>query len=139
MTLPTAAALLLLLAMGCAAAGQPDCPEGMDGFIELKVYFGREQGDGSVVSEAEWQDFLAETVTPQFPDGLTVFDAKGQWFDASQGRLYQESTKVLNVLAPADASDAALASARRISDAYKERFNQQAVFHTARPACAAVY
>ena len=134
-----AAALCLLLAAGCAVGGDFECPDGMDTFTELNVYFGQEKGDGGTVSEEEWQTFVADTVTPRFPDGLTVLDARGQWLDTDQGRLYRESTKVLNVLVPSDAVEAGVGAVREISDIYKERFDQQAVFHTALPACAAVY
>ena len=92
-----------------------------------------------MVTEQEWESFLADTVTPQFPDGLTVLDARGQWFDTDQGRLYRESTRVLNVLVPVDTTDSGVAAVRDISDIYKQRFEQQAVFYTSLPACAAVY
>jgi len=134
-----AALLLLLFALGCAASGQSFCPDGMDEFTEFNVYFGQEKGDGTPVTEDEWRDFLTQSITPHFPDGLTVLDARGQWFDTDEGRLYVESTKLLNVLVPVQSADAGLASVRQISDSYKERFSQQAVFQTALPACAAVY
>ena len=129
----------MLLGAGCIASVQYSCPEGMDSFVELNVYFGQEKADGTTVSDAEWQAFLADTVTPRFPDGLTVLDAMGQWLDTSEGRLYRESTKVLNVLVPTDAADAGVTSIQAISDEYKDRFEQQAVFYTSLPACAAVY
>jgi hypothetical protein len=134
-----ASALLFLFGVGCIAGGQFSCPEGMDPFTELNVYFGQEKGDGSTVTEEEWNAFLADTVTPRFPDGLTVLHARGQWFDAAEGRLHQESTKLLNVLIPLDGTEAGLTSVREISDQYKARLDQQAVFHTILPACAAVY
>ena len=134
-----AAVACLLLAAGCAVGGDPVCPGGMDSFTELNVYFGLEKGTGETVTEEEWQSFLADTVTPLFPDGLTVLDARGQWFDTTEGRLYRESSKLLNMLVPADAADAGVDAVRDISDVYKHRFEQQAVFYTSLPACAAVY
>ena len=134
-----AAVTCLFFAAGCAAGGDPVCPEGMDSFTELNVYFGLEKGSGETVTEEEWQSFLADTVTARFPDGLTVLDARGQWFDTDAGRLYRESTKLLNVLVPSDAADAGVVAVRDISDVYKQRFEQQAVFYTSLPACAAVY
>ena len=133
------AVVILLLSAGCATVGGFECPDGMDEFTELNVYFGQEKGDGATVSEEEWRAFLADTVTPRFPDGLTVLDARGQWLDTSEGRLHRESTKLLNVLVPQDAANAGVASVLEIADAYKERFQQQAVFYTSLPACAAVY
>ena len=108
-------------------------------FTELNVYFGLAKGSGETVTEEEWQSFLSDTVTPRFPDGLTVLDARGQWFDTEAGRLYRESTKLLNVLVPADATDSGVNSVHDISDVYKRRFEQEAVFYTSLPACAAVY
>ncbi len=138
-TLIAAVVPCLLLAAACAPGGDVVCPEGMDPFTELNVYFGLEKGSGEIVTEDEWQSFLADTVTPHFPDGLTVLDARGQWFDTDAGRLYRESTKVLNVLVPADDVEDSAAAVRDISDIYKTQFDQQAVFHTSLPACAAVY
>jgi hypothetical protein len=138
-TFIAAAALSLLLAAGCTAGGDVVCPVGMDPFTELNVYFGLEKSSGETVSEEEWQTFLAGSVTPRFPDGLTVLDARGQWLDTDEGRLYRESTRLLNVLVPADASDDGVSAVRDIADTYKERFEQQAVFYTTLPACAAVY
>ena len=124
----------------CAPGGDTVCSEGMDAFTEINVYFGQEKGGGDTVNEDEWQGFLADTVTPHFPDGLTVLDARGQWFDTAEGRLYRESTKLLNVLVPAEDVDASVAAVRDISDIYKAQFDQQAVFFTVLPAaCAAVH
>ena len=134
-----AAVAFLLFVAGCAAGGDPVCPEGMDPFTEINVYFGQEKGSGDTVNDDEWRTFLADTVTPRFPDGLTVLDARGQWFDTAEGRLYRESTRVLNVLVPADGVEHSVAAVRDISDIYKAQFDQQAVFYTSLPACAAVY
>ncbi len=134
-----AAVACLLFVAGCAAGGDTVCPDGMDFFTEINVYFGLEKGSGVTLTEEEWQSFLADTVTPHFPDGLTVLDARGQWFDTTEGRLYRESTKLLNVLVPADGVEDSVAAVRNISDIYKAQFNQQAVFYTSLPACAAVY
>ena len=138
-TLIAAAAVSLFFAAGCAVGGDVACPDGMDAFTEINVYFGLEKGSGGTVSEEEWQSFMADTVTPRFPDGLTVLDARGQWFDTDQGRLYRESSKLLNVLVPADAADAGISAVRDIADTYKATFEQHAVFLTSLPACAAVY
>lgn len=129
----------LLMAAACALGGDAVCPDGMDAFTEINVYFGQEKGNGDPVSHDEWQGFLADTVTPRFPDGLTVLDARGQWLDTTEGRLYREPTRVLNVLVPAEGADDGIAAVRDISDIYKAQFDQQAVFYTTLPACAAVH
>ncbi|MDX2110163.1 MAG: DUF3574 domain-containing protein [Verrucomicrobiota bacterium] len=50
------------------------------------------------VSDKEWQAFLDKEVTPRFPDGLTVFEAYGQWRDAGQKSPQRERSKVLIIL-----------------------------------------
>jgi hypothetical protein len=72
---------------------------------------------GSGVSQ-----FLASEVTPKFPDGLTVFDANGQW-RSSDGRVYREATHVVLILYQADATTEGKIEA--IRDAYKKRFPQE--------------
>lgn len=129
-------ASLLIMAGSPARAGDP-CPDGLAPFTEINVYFGRDRDDGNVVNEEEWQAFLADVVTPRFPAGLTMFDAHGQWLDTSAGRLHRQSTKVLNVLVPRGAVETSMRSVKEIAHAYKEHFDQQAVFHSVLPmACA---
>jgi hypothetical protein len=38
-----------------------------------------------VVTPEEWAAFLAKSVTPRFPAGLTVWQASGQWRNESGG------------------------------------------------------
>ena len=133
------AVMLSFIASACVSTAVSECPDGMDSFTEINVYFGQEKGDLTTVSDEEWQAFLADAITPRFPDGLTVYDGKGQWFDEQEGRVYRESTKVLNVLIPVDTTGSGVDAVREIADAYKGRFDQRAVFYTSLPACAAVY
>jgi uncharacterized protein DUF3574 len=60
-------------------------------------------------------------VTPKFPDGLTVFDAHGQW-RSGDGRIYREATHALLILYKADAASEGKIEA--IRDAYKKQFHQ---------------
>ena len=112
------------------------CPDGLEPFTEFNLYFGLEKGDGSEVTDQEWRLFLTEIVTPRFPDGLTVIDARGQWLDTEADRLYREGTKLLNVLVPLELTGEAKRSLDEIADEYVERFDQQVVFKTSSPACA---
>ena len=132
-----AAMLIAALALaGCSATVDERCPDGLTAFTEFNFYFGLAKGDGSLVSEAEWDAFLADTVTPRFPDGLTVYAARGQWLDTATDQLYREPTRVLNILTPRDDLDASLAALDEIADRFVERFDQQVVFRTTRAACA---
>jgi len=74
-------------------------------WVRSELYFGvgEVQGAGDrpqadTIDDTRWRAFLDKEVTPRFPDGLTVFDAYGQWLfrgDAEPNRL---RTKVLVVL-----------------------------------------
>jgi hypothetical protein len=85
-----------------AAAMQGDAarPAQVQGWVRSELYFGvgTEGDEKNAISETQWRTFLDKEVTPRFPDGLTVFDAYGQWmFRGAQGpeRL---NSKVLVIL-----------------------------------------
>jgi hypothetical protein len=99
----------------------------------VQLLFGRAIGAQGRVSEAEWEEFVATTVTPAFPEGLTVFDATGQWRDTATGAVISEPSKIVLVLV-ADAA-AAMPRIEAVADAYKRRFDQQAVGIVSHSAC----
>ena len=73
----TALAVLASAAVPALGADEPYCPPGTEQFAEYRLFFGRSLGTVEVVSEEAWRTFLADEVTPRFPDGLTVLDAAG--------------------------------------------------------------
>jgi hypothetical protein len=91
--------------------------------VEDTLYFGLSTPQGPV-TPSQWNAFLSQEVTPRFPDGLTVWDAKGQWKD-SNGNIGKEPTKVLMLIHPdSDAEDKAV---QAIIDIYKKEFHQESV------------
>jgi hypothetical protein len=122
--------LLVLLAGFDAAVAQPalQCGGTQKSWMVAELLFGRER-----VSEAAWSRFLAGEVTPRFPDGLTVYDAKGQWRAPAGTRISEERSKVVMIAMPPSAdNDARL---QQIVEAYKTRFKQRSVGLIVRPAC----
>lgn len=95
------------------------------GSIRSELYFGLQKPDGASLTDAEWQDFLDKSVTPRFPDGLTVFDSYGQYKD-SKGKIVKEKTKVLVVIHK-DGKDEDL---DKICEEYKKAFSQEMVFRS---------
>ena len=95
-------------------------------FIRTELFFGRNKPDGTEVSQEEFDDFLSVTITPEFPDGLTVLDAVGQFRDAD-GNIIREKAKILILLYPSSAKRQSSRKIERIRTAYKDRFNQQSV------------
>ena len=95
--------------------------------VQSTLYFGLSRPDGGQVEEAQWQDFLARDVTPRFPDGFTVVDARGQWRDA-KAVIISEPTKVLIIVHPL--SDENTLAISELKAAYVKRFHQESVFQT---------
>ncbi len=95
-------------------------------FIRTELFFGRNKPDGTEVSQEDFANFLNVTITPEFPDGLTVLDGIGQFRDAN-GIIIQEKAKVLILLYPSKTSRQSNRKIERIRTAYKNRFQQQSV------------
>jgi uncharacterized protein DUF3574 len=128
-----AAALLALAACTPPQAAPPTCPAPLKPAVEVDLFFGGEAGNGRAVSEAEWAAFMAEEVTPRFPDGLSVIDVAGQYREPS-GRMVREKTKLIVVVifdAPAH-----LSRVQAVIDAYNRRHSQNSVFRTEHAVCA---
>jgi hypothetical protein len=117
----------------CNPVSGPDCPPGYEPFVEYQLFMGRGGATGEVVSDSDWEDFLAASVTPRFPDGLTVLDGFGQWRDAA-GQIKKERSKVLILYAAGDESTLR-ADVDAISREYEQRFNQESVLRAVDRAC----
>ena len=87
----------------------------------------------SHVSEAGFARFLAREVTPRFPDGFTVLDARGQWRNPDSKKISRERSKVVMIAMPPDPGNEDRLA--KIIEAYKIRFKQQSVGLIVRPAC----
>ena len=103
--------------------------------LVAELFFGRAIPGRTPLTEAEWAAFAADAITPNFPDGFTVFDGEGQWQDPKTGHIGRERTKILLVAAHRDPSLAGRLEA--VIDAYKMRFHQQSVGIITRDSCAA--
>jgi hypothetical protein len=116
----------------CAARPLADCPAGATAATAELLYFGTAT-PGGVVSEAEWQAFVRNEVTPRFPQGLTTWRADGQWRGAD-GKIVREGSHVLSLLHARDSrADAAIAA---IVAAYKSQFRQESVLRVTSQACS---
>jgi len=78
-------------------------PAEAGGWVRSELYFGvgesaNETQAQPVQDETQWRRFLDEEVTPRFPDGLTVFDAYGQWLFRGRAEPNRLPSKVLVIL-----------------------------------------
>lgn len=102
-------------------------------YIRTTLYFGLACPAGRI-SETQWRGFLEREVTPRFPTGLTVWEAKGQW-RRPDGRIEKERAKVL-LLVHEDTADIRGAIGAVIR-AYKDSFQQESVLWETASVCAA--
>ena len=109
------------------------CGQASASQVRTTLYFGTARPKGTV-SELEWQVFLRDEVTKRFPDGLTVWDAQGQW-RTSGGTIDQERTKVL-LLVHADSATARAAVLEVIAK-YRQVFEQESVLWENARVCVA--
>ena len=121
-------AIVALAIITAPAFAQPSCPAPQAPMLDIELLLGRRG------SEARWRQFLAREVTPRFPDGLTVYETRGQWRDPERKLIVRERSRVLRILAPADAP--VLDKIDAVASAYKKQFVQKSVGIVTRPACA---
>ena len=136
----------LIFATGFVAGGRLDRPVGAQGLtvvmdcgvasapqLRTTLYFGLARPKGTV-TELEWQLFLRDEVTRRFPDGLTVWNAEGQWRTPA-GSIDHEQSKVLLLVHPdtAEARQSVLA----VIEAYRKTFEQQSVLWENARVCGA--
>ena len=119
---------LLLLGASCAQDGEFACPDGLQHVVRYELFFGLDHADGRSVSPEEWAEFLADTITPRFPAGLSVLDVKGQW-QRPDGVIERENTKLVILVGPPPMADG-MAPVDEISREYQRRFNQDPVFRS---------
>jgi hypothetical protein len=125
------AAMALALA-ACVSPQHPSCRSGEQLRVLDTLYFGTHSLRGAVTAD-EWRKFLDTTVTPRFPQGLTVSQASGQWRGAD-GTIVRESSYVLSLIHPDGApSDAAIGE---IVASYKSAFAQESVLRSRSETCA---
>jgi hypothetical protein len=100
--------------------------------ISLKLYFGRDIPGGGTVSEEGWSRFAAQTLTPAFPDGLTIYEALGQWRNPQDGRIVRERSFVVEAAGPVSP-----AKVFAVTEAYRKTFRQISVGEISEDVCAA--
>jgi Protein of unknown function (DUF3574) len=95
--------------------------------VHDRLFFGLGTPDG-IVSDGAWAQFLAEIVTPRFPDGLTVVDAVGQWRAAGQRDVTVEPSRVVEIAH--DDSPETNRHIREMVAIYKQQYHQDSVMLT---------
>ena len=101
-----------------------ECISPATAMARVELLFGAALGDGGQVSDEQWHQFVAEQVTPRFPEGLSEFSGHGQWRQAD-GMINREVSRLLLIwYMPTAAHQADIEAIRA---AYKRRFKQLSV------------
>lgn len=91
-----------------------------------RLYCGMSMPGGGVVTDAQIEQFVVEVVEPRFPDGFTIWRARGAWMGG------REETTVIEI---GHANDAASKQrVKEIASEYVRRFHQSAVLRMTVPA-----
>jgi len=100
--------------------------EQADKYCRTELYFGRSIPDGGMVTDEQWEEFLAEVVTPRFPDGFTILKGIGQYREKS-GKIISEPSQVLIFLYSSKTKTESRAKIEEIRKEYVKRFKQESV------------
>ncbi|HEY6704742.1 MAG TPA: DUF3574 domain-containing protein, partial [Xanthobacteraceae bacterium] len=108
MLLRVAAGLVLVLALaGGADAQLLGCLGGQRPSQVAELMFGRNIGGRLGVNEADWNRFVDREITSRFPNGLTMFNAAGQWRDEATNKIVREPSKLVQIVLPGQVEDIA--------------------------------
>ncbi|MFE5582663.1 DUF3574 domain-containing protein [Kitasatospora sp. NPDC056531] len=122
------------LAPVAGATGSTTAPH--DPCTRTELFFGTERPDGGpAVTDQEFQDFVDSVVTPRFPDGLTVEQARGQYRD-SHGVIEHERSYLVTLVYPTPKAKPAGTAVEEICHAYDQRFQQESVGRVDEPVKA---
>lgn len=97
-----------------------------DNYYRTELYFGRSKPGAGMVTDAEWETFLAEVVTPRFPDGFTILKATGQYREKN-GTIDKEPSEVIVFLYPQKTRTSSRRKIEEIRRAYVKQFKQESV------------
>lgn len=112
---------ILLLASGCAMQPQ---------WTRYEMCFGLTTNAGRTkISDQEWERFRDEQIVTRFPDGFTLYNARGYW--RSGTKTYTEPSMVLMIVSSENED-----TARKLDDiaeSYKQIFHQESVLQIQSP------
>lgn len=123
--------LMTIVTPGCSSRQMLICSPGEQPVVLDSLFFGTASPDGIVTAE-EWEMFVADTVAPGFPEGLTTWATSGRW-GTSAGVVQRETSYLLHLAHNGTPEkDTAI---RQIIRSYKTQFHQEAVMRLRSRAC----
>ena len=117
-----AATVLALYLTACASVA----PRIEPAVLSDRLFCGLSIPGGGTVTQSDLDAFIKEVVEPRFPQGFTVWRARGHW------RGGNEETMIVEIIHPISARDDDAVA--EIADEYRRRFRQEAVLRVMMPA-----
>ncbi|MFM0285790.1 DUF3574 domain-containing protein [Paraburkholderia megapolitana] len=102
--------------------------------ISAELLFGRNVKGRRPVTDKEVRQFLADVVTPRFPDGFTTWRTQGQWLDKDKNHVTKEESFVIQIVA--SGTQDTLDHISEVRSAYINQFHQESVGLVLTDACA---
>lgn len=101
---------------------------------QTQPWFGLSRPDGPSISTQQWRHFVDQVITPVFPNGLSIVEAKGQWLGNNGERLSENSRGLLLIYPASKEKSQAI---DLIRTRYRQLFAQEAVMRIDQPVCVA--
>jgi hypothetical protein len=117
---------LAVLLTACAHVAPHRVLRVEEAVVSDRLFCGLSIPGGGTVSQADVDRFVEEIVEPRFPDGFTVWRARGEWRGGS------EEVVILEIVHPAHLR--LDRSVQEIAQEYRRRFRQEAVLRVTMPA-----
>jgi hypothetical protein len=112
-------------------AGGQGAAQGRRVMVRTELYFGRDIPGKGEVSDIAFAKFLSEFMSRELPEGLTLFDAYGQYEDKN-GAILKEATKVMIIFHEDSVTESS--SIDRVIAEYRRRFGGAKVMRSSSPA-----
>ena len=93
--------------------------------VQTSLYFGQSKLDGSVVTNTEWNYFVENHIGKVFPEGCTIAETHGNWYDTAQRKIVAEPSKVVTAIFKYSSTQAKQIDSLRYW--YKQLYQQQSV------------
>jgi hypothetical protein len=102
--------------------------------VETDLYFGQTRPDGSMITEAEWNNFRDNQIAKVFKEGCTIIKGSGNWLDPVTHKLITEASYI--VIHNYKKSSQISQQIDSLCYWYKNMFQQQAVLRVDKKAKA---
>lgn len=100
--------------------------------MQTALWFGLHRPDASLITDKEWQNYLNDQVTPRFTEGLSVYNAQGQWLGHNDTICHEPSKALMLIYKPDSRCNQSIEQLRLI---FRQQFAQESVMRVDNRVC----